>query len=326
MPQPPVSIADVLAAADRLKDVAHRTPVQSCRAVSERAGVNLRFKCEPFQKTGSFKFRGAFNAVSQLTDAQAAGGVVTQSSGNHAQALALAARMRGIQSHIVMPTNTPKVKVRAVEGYGAHIVFCEPTLAAREATAMAVQQSTGACYLPPYNHPDIIAGQGTVALEFVNQVPDLDALVAPVGGGGLISGLCVAARALKPGIRIFAAEPFGADDTWQSKQAGRLIPQTDPRTMADGLRTSLGELTWPFVRDEVERVIRVSEDEMVQAMRVMWERAKLMIEPSSAVAVAAVWTDEFKELEGLRNVGVILTGGNVDLDELPWVNRQDQIG
>ncbi len=313
-----VTLNDVSAAARRIQPHVHSTPVQTCATISQQAGRTLIFKCENFQKAGAFKFRGACNAVLNLSDREAARGVVTQSSGNHGQALALAAKLRGVPAHIVMPENTAVVKIAAVREYGARVILCAPDLNSRETTAAKVVDETGGIYLPPYNHPDVIAGQGTLALEFLEQAPDLDALIAPVGGGGLISGICAAAKALRPGLRIFAAEPAGADDAFQSKRAGRLIPQRAPDTIADGLRTSLGELTWPFVRDAVEEVFRVSDAAIIAAMRLMWERAKLMIEPSSAVPVAAVLSDEFRSLTGLARVGVVLTGGNADLDHLPW--------
>ena len=283
-----------------------------------RAGRRLFFKCEQFQKVGAFKFRGACNAVMRLGDADARRGVVTHSSGNHAQALALAAKLRGIPAHIVMPSNATPVKRRAVEDYGARVVACEPTLAARETTVAQVQAETGAILIPPYNHPDVMAGQGTVALEMLNEIPDLDAIVAPIGGGGLVAGLTIAAKALKPDIRVFAAEPAGADDAARSKARGELVPQTGPNTIADGLLTSLGDLTWPVVRDLVDAVITVREEEIVQAMRLAWERAKLLIEPSSAVAIAAVLTPGFCERTDLSKVGIVLSGGNVNLDRLPW--------
>src|SRR5205823_619212 len=220
-----------------------------------------------------------------------------------------------------MPSNAPSVKRQAVEGYGGQVVPCEPTLVARETVTAAVQARTGATLIPPYNHPDVIAGQGTAALEFLEQVKDLDALVTPVGGGGLLGGTCIAAKGLNPKIRIFAAEPAGADDAARSKAAGTLIPQTSPKTIADGLLTSLGALTWPVLRDQVERVITVGEEEIIAAMRLAWERAKLLIEPSSAVAVAAVLTEAFRKLPGLERVGVVLSGGNVSLDRLPWVTN-----
>jgi threonine dehydratase len=297
--------------------------VATCSTLDHLAGRSLFFKCEHLQKVGAFKFRGACNAVRRLEEGRAGRGVVTHSSGNHAQALALAARLRGIPAHVVMPRTAARVKRLAVEGYGGHVVLCEPNLAAREATAEKVLAETGGTFIHPYNNADVIAGQGTVALELLEQVPGLDALVAPVGGGGLVSGVSLAARALQPRIRIFAAEPAGADDAARSKAAGRLLPQTAPRTLADGLLTSLGELTWPVVRDQVERVITLTEEEIVQAMRLAWERAKLMIEPSSAVAVACVLTEEFRGLPGIERVGVVLSGGNVNLDQLPWAGRTE---
>ena len=308
----------IRAAAERIAGLAHRTPVATCATIDRLAGRQVFFKCEHLQKVGAFKFRGACNAVIKLSDEAAAQGVVTHSSGNHAQAVALAARMRGIAAHIVMPSDALAVKRRAVEGYGGRVIECEPTLAARDATAEAVIAETGATFIHPYDHPDIIAGQGTSALELLDQVPELDAIVVPVGGGGLISGICVAAKGIDPGIRIFAAEPLGADDAARSKAAGKLIPQTGPDTIADGLLTSLGELTWPIIRDHVERVVTVSEEEIVAAMRLAWERAKLLIEPSAAVAVAAVLSDTFRAIEGINRVGIVLSGGNVDLDRLPW--------
>jgi threonine dehydratase/serine racemase len=298
---------DVRRAAERIRGTAHRTPVATCTTLDRMAGRSLFFKCEQLQKAGAFKFRGAYNAIAKLDDATAARGVVTHSSGNHAQALALAARIRGITAHVVMPTTASPVKRRAVLDYGARVVDCEPTLIARESTAQAVLQETGGTLIPPYDHADVIAGQGTAALELLEEVPDLEMIVAPVGGGGLISGACVTAQGVDRAIRVIAAEPAGADDAARSKAAGRLIPQTGPKTIADGLLTSLGELTWPYVRDVVERVITVSEEEIVAAMRLAWERAKLLIEPSAAVPLAAVLSGEFAEL-----------GGNVNLDQLPW--------
>src|SRR5262245_30927222 len=289
-------LSAVQAAARRLAGRAHRTPVATCTTLDRLAGRSLFFKCEHLQKSGSFKFRGACNAVFGLSDEAAGRGVVTHSSGNHAQALVLAARLRGIPAHVVMPSNASPVKRRAVEGYGGRVVECAPNLAAREATAAAVLAETGGTLVPPYDHPAVIAGQGTAALELLEQVPDLDAVVAPVGGGGLVSGCCIAAKALRPSVRVFAAEPAGADDAARSKAAGQLIPQTGPKTIADGLLTSLGERTWPVIRDQVERVVTVGEEEIVAAMRQAWERAKLLIEPSSAVAVAAVLAKEFRGL------------------------------
>jgi threonine dehydratase len=312
------TLADVRAAAERLAGLAHRTPVMTCIALDRLAGRSLFFKCEQWQKVGAFKFRGACNAIRKLGSAEAARGVITHSSGNHAQALALAAKLRGIPAYIIMPSNAAPVKRRAVEEYGGRITECAPTLEARETVTAAVQAQTGATLIPPYNHPDVIAGQGTVALELLEQVANLDAIVTPVGGGGLMAGICIAGKGLNPKLRIFAAEPAGADDAARSKAAGALIPQTGPKTIADGLLTSLGELTWPLLRDQVERVITVQETEIIEAMRLTWERAKLLIEPSSAVAVAAVLSEAFRSLQGLARVGVVLSGGNVSLDRLPW--------
>jgi threonine dehydratase/serine racemase len=313
-----ITLDDVRDAAKRIAGKAHRTPVMTCSTIDSRAGRALFFKCENFQKVGAFKFRGACNAVFKLPDEMAKRGVVTHSSGNHAQALALAARMRGIQAHIVMPKNASPVKRNAVEEYGGRVILCEPTLDARETTAAAVVADTGATLIPPYDHPDVIAGQGTAALELLEGVPDLDAIVTPVGGGGLLSGCAIVASAWSRPIRVFAGEPKGADDAARSKAAGKLIPQTGPKTIADGLLTSLGELTWPIIRDRVERIFTVSEEQIIAATRLTWERAKLLIEPSSAVAVAAVLTEEFLRLQGLKRVGIVLSGGNVNLDHLPW--------
>ena len=312
-------LTTIRAAAARIAGIVHVTPVATCTTLDRLAGRSLFFKCEQLQKVGAFKFRGACNAVRKLTDADAARGVATHSSGNHAQALALAAKLRGIPAHIVMPSNASPVKRRAVEGYGARVIACEPKLEAREATAAAVLAETGATLIPPYNHPDVIAGQGTAALELLEQAPGLDAIIAPVGGGGLLSGVTLAAKGINPAIRIFAAEPKGADDAARSKAAGTFIPQTGPHTIADGLLTSLGDQTWPVVRDLVERVVTVSEEEIVAAMRLVWERANLLIEPRAAVAVAAVLAAEVRGLEGMRRVGIVLSGGNVNLDALPWV-------
>ena len=311
-------LQDVRAAAQRIAGRAHRTPVATCATIDRLAGRRVFFKCEHLQKVGAFKFRGACNAVMKLPEELAARGVVTHSSGNHAQAVALAARMRGIEAHIVMPSNALAVKRRAVEGYGGRVVECEPTLEARETTAAAVIAKTGATFIHPYDHPDIIAGQGTISLELIEQVPELDAIVAPIGGGGLISGICVAAKGVNPAMRILAAEPLGADDAARSLAGGKLIPQTAPNTIADGLLTSMGDLTWPIVRDHVERVITVGEDEIVTAMRLAWERAKLLIEPSAAVAIAAILSEVFKGIADIDRVAVVLSGGNTDLDNLPW--------
>jgi threonine dehydratase len=308
-------LAAIRGAAERLRGKALLTPVFTSSALDAIASASLFFKAENLQRIGAFKFRGACNAVSLLGAHDAERGVVTHSSGNHAQALALAAKLRGIPAHVVMPQNSLPVKLRAVEGYGARVYPCQPTLAAREALAAEVAASTGATLIPPFDHPDVIAGQGTTLLELVEQVRGLDAIVAPIGGGGLISGIALAAREIDARIRVIAAEPAAADDAARSKASGRFTPQLDPKTIADGLRTSLGELTWPVVRDVVDRVVTVTEAEIVAALRLVFERLKLVIEPSAAVAFAAVLTPGFREL-GHRRVGIVLSGGNVDLDGL----------
>ena len=313
-----VDLADVQAAAQRIQPHIHRTCVLTSRTLDRFAGRMLHFKCENFQRVGAFKMRGALNAVLSLSDDQASAGVVTHSSGNFAQAVAASARIRGIPAHIVMPENASAVKRRAVEGYGGHVISCPATLEARESTAERVRQETSATLLHPFDQDEVIAGQGTVALELLEQIPRLNAVVVPIGGGGLISGIAIALRELQPDIRIFAAEPKGADDAYRSKQADRLILQTSPDTIADGLLTSLGERTWPVVRDLVERVIVVDDKAILGAMRVVWERMKVVVEPSAATAAAAAFSDEMKELERIPHLGVLLTGGNVDLEKLPF--------
>ena len=318
-----VTFEKVQQAAARIASVAHRTPVMTCSAIDEIAGRRLFFKCENFQKVGAFKFRGAFNVVSQLSDEAAANGVVTHSSGNHAQALALAAKMRGVPAYIVMPSTAPGVKKAAVEGYSAEVIVCEPTLAARESTASDVQARTGASFIHPYDNDDVIAGQGTAMLELFDQVADLnaslDAVITPVGGGGLLAGTCIAARGLDASLRVFAGEPAGADDAARSFEAGELIPQTGPNTIADGLLTSLGQRNWGIIQQHVEQIVTVSDDEIISAMRLLWERAKLLVEPSSAVALAAILSGQFETTSGVESVGVVLSGGNVDLERLPWL-------
>ena len=282
------------------------------------AEKSLHFKCENFQKVGAFKMRGALNAILSLPEAVRARGVVTHSSGNFAQAVALAARLSGIPAHIVMPSNSPVVKRRAVEGYGGQVVLCEPTLAARESTAAAIVESTGGELLHPFDQDEVIAGQGTVGLELFEQVAGLQAVVVPIGGGGLISGIALAMRELNPRVRIFGAEPSGADDAARSKQAGEWLLQTAPDTIADGLLTSLGERTWPVVRDVVEDIFVVDDREIRHATRLILERMKILVEPSAATVLAAVLRPEFKALTSLQEVGLVLSGGNVDLDKSPW--------
>ena len=311
-----VSLSDVLAARERIAAWVRRTPVMRCASLDAIAGRQLHFKAEPFQRTGSFKFRGATNAVRSLDDASASRGVATHSSGNHAQALALAARLRGIPAHIVMPSNAPAVKRAAVEAYGGLVTTCEPTLAAREAGLRDVVARTGAVAIPPFDHPMVIAGQGTIACEILEDVPNVDTIVAPVGGGGMIGGIAVATRALSPQTRVIAAEPAGAADAALSKRTGVRQPMLSPQTIADGLRTGLGELTFPIVRDLVDEVIVVEEHEISAAMRLVWERLKVVIEPSAGVGVAALLRDDMRARSELGTTAVVLCGGNVDVSAL----------
>lgn len=310
-----ITIKDIQQAAERIKPYIHRTPVMTNESLNQKVGAQVFMKCENLQKVGAFKFRGASNAVWSLTDEEAAHGVVTHSSGNHAQALALAAKMRGIPAYIVMPSNAPQVKKNAVAGYGGQITFCEPTLEARESTMEGIRLSTGASVVHPYNDERVIAGQGTAALELLEEIPDLDVIIAPVGGGGLLSGTAIAAETKKR-IRVIAAEPEMADDAFRSVQTGKIIPSQNPKTIADGLLTSLGTLTYPVIKERVEQVVTVSEAGIVESMKFVWERAKIVIEPSAATVIAVLWEKKI-DLSGLK-VGVILSGGNVDLEKLPW--------
>ncbi len=319
-----VTINEIHQAADRIRLYAHRTPVLTCASLDRQVGAKVFLKCENLQKVGAFKFRGACNAVLSLPESAVERGVVTHSSGNHAQALALAARLRGIPAYIVMPHNSPAVKKAAVAGYGGKITFCEPTLEARESTQARVMAETGATQIHPYNNYQVIAGQGTAALELLEEVPDLDAILAPVGGGGLLSGTSIAATELSSSIRVIGAEPEAADDAFRSLAAGKIIPSVNPQTVADGLRTSLGDLTFTIIQKRVEQIVTVSEAGIIAAMKFVWERAKIIIEPSSAVPVGALW-ERKSDLTGLR-IGVILSGGNVDLDKLPWQNSKSRIG
>jgi threonine dehydratase len=303
-------------AASRIQPYAHRTPVLGSSSINKITGASLVFKCENFQKGGAFKFRGATNAVFSLTDEEIAQGVATHSSGNHAQALALAARTRGCKAYIVMPENSSQVKVKGVKEYGGVITFCEPTLSSREETLQQVLKETGATEIHPYNDYRIIAGQATAAKELIADHPDVDIIVAPVGGGGLLSGTALAAHYLLPGCQVFAAEPKGADDAYRSFYAGKFIPSENPKTIADGLLTSLGSLTFPIIQAHVDRIITVTEESIVRAMRMVWERMKVIIEPSSAVPLAAIL--ENREDFAGKKVGIIVSGGNINLDKLPW--------
>ncbi len=312
------SMDDVIAASKRIEGHGHRTPILTNKTIDELTGKKIFFKCENFQKIGAFKFRGGWNTISSLSGEEASKGVCTHSSGNHAQAVAYAAMKRNIPAHIVMPRNAPKVKIQAVEGYRANITLCEPTLKARRETLEKIAEKTGAYVVHPFNEPKVIAGQGTCAMEMIEDIGDLDAICAPVGGGGLMSGTCIAARSMLPNVRLFGAEPKGADDAYQSLKKGKLIPQNNPKTICDGLLTSMGENTWNILKDHLEDIITVSDEEVVTAMKLIWERMKIIIEPSCATPLAAVLTPEFRELENIETIGIILTGGNVDLSKLPF--------
>ncbi len=301
---------DVEAAHARIHPWIRRTPVLTCASLDRLAGATLFLKCEMFQRTGSFKYRGATNAVRSLSDREAARGVATHSSGNFAQALALAARERGIAAHIVMPRDSAPSKREAVAAFGGHITECEPTLEAREETLRRVVDATGATFLHPYDNAAVIAGQGTACAELLDEIPNLDAIVAPIGGGGLMSGTALAARSARPGIHLSGAEPELADDAFRSLRDGKRLPARPPITIADGLRTSLGELTFPILRDCGVQVALATEDEIIWAMRLLWMRAKIVVEPSGATALAVLLRSD-SPLRGAR-VGVILSGGNVE--------------
>ncbi len=303
-------------AAQRIAGLAHRTPVLTCSHFDRRVGAELFFKCENFQKVGAFKFRGACNAVTALQASQGRRGIITHSSGNHGQAVALAARLNGYRAVVVMPDNSTRVKVDAVREYGGEVVFCAPGTQTRDAAVADLVDQHGYVFIPPYNHPDIIAGQGTAAKELLEDLPNLDVIMAPVGGGGLLSGTAIAARHLAPGIRVIGAEPRNADDAARSFRSGELEPASPEHTVADGLRTTLGPLNFTIIREHVDDIVTVSEKAIVREMRAVWERMKIVIEPSCAVPLAAL-TENDLDVGGQR-VGILLTGGNVDLDALPW--------
>jgi len=286
------------------------------RTLDADAGARLFFKCENFQKAGAFKARGATNAVFCLSAVEADRGVATHSSGNHGAALARAAQLRGIRAHVVMPDNAPKAKRQSVERYGGIIHFCQSTIEARERTLERVLADTGACPIHPYNDLRVMAGQGTAGVELIEAIPDLDLVLCPVGGGGLLSGTAVAAKGMRPSIRGIGVEPAAADDAARSFRAGRIVPSVDPKTIADGLRASLGDRTFAEIRRHVDDIVTVSEEAIVEAMRRIWEIMKIVVEPSAAVAYAAL-AERRVEVADSR-VGIILTGGNLDLDRLPW--------
>ena len=314
------TIQEIRAAAERIRPYVHRTPVLTCSTLNRLCHAELFFKCENLQKAGSFKIRGATNAVFSLPEEEAARGVATHSSGNHAAALALAAHWRGIRAYVVMPQDAPQVKQNAVAGYGAEITFCQPTSQAREETLAKMVARTGAAVVHPSNDYRVIAGQGTAALELLEDVRGLDVVMTPVGGGGLLSGTAISVTSLSPATRVVAAEPEGADDAFRSLQEGRIVPSVNPQTVCDGLLTSLGTLTFAIIRERVAEIVTVSDAAVIRAMRHVWERMKIVIEPSAAVTLGALLEGRLP-VSGLR-VGIILSGGNVDLSELPWGQNQ----
>jgi threonine dehydratase len=312
-----ISIEDVRAAAGRIRqNGVHRTPVLTCETLDRMSGARLFFKCENFQKIGAFKFRGASNAILSLTENETKRGVVTMSSGNHAAAVALAARLRGANAYIAMPETAPAAKRRAVEGYGGMITFAGANINEVNETAFRIQQETGAVMIHPFDDPRVIAGQGTVALELLEDRPDLDAIIGPVSGGGLMSGTCIAASAMKPGIELFGAEPAGADDAYRSLRAGRRLTDGPRDTIADGLRATLSERTFAILSRHLREILTVSEEQIVAATKEIWQRMKIVVEPSGAVPLAAVlaYPDRFAN----KRTGVIVSGGNLDIERLPW--------
>jgi len=320
MTQSAITIDDINTAHERIRPQIHRTPVLTSAYWDERLGMRVYFKCENLQKAGAFKSRGATNAVFSLSEEEARCGVLTHSSGNHAGALAWAAAIRGIPAFIVMPKNAPAVKVAAVRHYGGRITFCEPTQADRERTALRIERETRAVMVHPYNDRRIIAGQGTAAVELLENVPELDAVIAPVGGGGLLSGTAIAAKSLKPDIRVIGAEPERLNDAQQSLRWGKIQPATGADSLADGLKTSLGALTFPILRELVDQIDLAGEKAIIDAMRCVFERMKLVVEPSGVVALAALMENvaRFRSDFRGRNIGVIFSGGNVDLAQLPF--------
>lgn len=308
---PYLSSEGLLATHKRIASQIHLTPVMQAHSLDQISGVRLYFKCENFQKVGAFKFRGASNVLALLTPEEKKRGVLTHSSGNHAQALALAARQAGVMAWIVMPENAPAVKKAAVAGYGGQIITCAPTLQARETSTEKIQAQTGAVFVHPYNDPRIIAGQASATLEFLQQVPELEILLAPVGGGGLLAGSALAAHYFKPQLRVVGAEPQGADDAARSLAAGQIMPSDHPRTIADGLLTSLGTWTYPIIQAHVPHILTASEEGIKHALKLIWERMKIIVEPSAAVPLAVVL--EHADYFTGRRVGLIVSGGNVDL-------------
>jgi threonine dehydratase len=310
------SLSEIQSAHLRLKPFIHKTPVMSSRQLNELFGCELIFKCENFQKVGAFKFRGATNAVLSLNAEEKNKGVVTHSSGNHAAALALAARMNGVKASIVMPENAPAVKKNAVAGYGAEITFCKPTLESREGTTREIIERTGAILIHPYDNFNVICGQGTAALELLQEVTDLEIVIAPIGGGGLMSGTSTYVKEINKNIQVIGAEPLNANDAYKSFISGKIVPSVNPLTVADGLLTSLCELTFQIIRNNVDRIFTAKEESIIDSMLLVWERMKIIIEPSSATVLAII--KENQDFFKGKKVGLIISGGNVDFRKLPF--------
>lgn len=310
------TINDIRAAHERIRQYIHNTPVLTSQQLNRIFGCSLFFKCENFQKTGAFKFRGATNAVMSLTESEKNKGVVTHSSGNHGAALSLAASINGIKSFVVMPENAPAIKKNAVAGYGASITFCKPTLQSRQDMCNEIMEREGAALIHPYDNFNVVCGQGTATLELLKEIEDLEVIVAPIGGGGLMSGTSTVARSMKSNIKVIGAEPLNANDAWKSFRTGNLIPSVNPSTIADGLLTSLSELTFTVIRKNVDDIFTVTEESIIRSMQLIWERMKIIVEPSAATVLAAVM-ENAGYFTG-KKTGLIISGGNVDLKRLPF--------
>ena len=311
-----VTLKDIEAAHERIRPHIHRTPVFTNNSLNELSGAELYFKCDNFQKAGSFKIRGATNTVEQLTIEELNRGVATTSSGNHGAALSMAVTRRGGKTKVVMPNNTPKIKINNVERNGGEVVWCEPEQESRESVLKELIEKTGAVVVHPYNDERIMAGQGTCAKELLEDHPELDVIVSPVSGGGLLSGTLLSSKALKADIQVFGAEPAEADDAYRSLKLGKIVPNETINTICDGLRAQIGGLTFPVISDLVDDIITVTEEEIIDSMRMIWERLKMIVEPSSSITLGAVLKNKDK-FNG-KKVGLIISGGNVDLDHLPW--------
>ena len=311
-----VTYNDIEKAHQRISDHIHNTPILTSKSLDNELGSNLFFKCENFQKTGSFKIRGATNSILQLNDTEIKNGIITTSSGNHGAAVAFIANKIGASSKIIMPNNTPKNKIENVQRYGGEIFYCEPNIKSREDTLEKMIQKSGGSIIHPYNDEKIIAGQGTAAKELIEKVPNLDAIICPVSGGGLLSGTLLAAKNLKPGIRVFGAEPKNADDTYRSILNNKIMSNKTTNTIADGLRAQVGTVTFPIIKENVDKILLVSEEMIISSMYMIWQRLKIIIEPSCSIVLAALMLNSNKFLN--KKVGLILTGGNYDLKQIPW--------